>query len=144
MTVDSEAIFALAEATENRAEALEQLSGAMATAWVDERRPGCSSSPAAWAGRSGSARGHARALLRLDPARAGDRRALRRRQAPASARCPRARCSRSPTAASPGRERFRPDITFVEDDALPAIRTPDEGAHCLRRLASLVQPRIVR
>jgi glutamine---fructose-6-phosphate transaminase (isomerizing) len=32
MTVDSEAIFALAEATENRAEALEQLSGAMATA----------------------------------------------------------------------------------------------------------------
>src|SRR6188472_2615733 len=40
MTVDSEAIFALAEATENRAEALEQLSGAMATAWVDERRRG--------------------------------------------------------------------------------------------------------
>ena len=40
MTVDSEAIFALAEATENRAEALEQLYGAMATAWVDERRPG--------------------------------------------------------------------------------------------------------
>ena len=36
-------------------------------------------------------------------------------------------------------ERFRPDTSFVEDDVLPAIRTPDEGAHCLRRLASLVQ-----
>src|ERR671935_1676981 len=38
MTVDSEAIFALAEAHEGRAEALEQLPGSMATAWVDERR----------------------------------------------------------------------------------------------------------
>ena len=36
-------------------------------------------------------------------------------------------------------ERFRPDTSFVEDDVLPAIRTPDEGAHCLKRLASLVQ-----
>src|SRR5919198_3593282 len=40
MTVDSEAIFALAEAHEGRAEALEQLCGSMATAWMDERRPG--------------------------------------------------------------------------------------------------------
>src|SRR5438034_3203846 len=40
MTVDSEAIFALAEAHEGRAEALEQLRGSMATAWIDERRPG--------------------------------------------------------------------------------------------------------
>src|SRR5438093_7908773 len=40
MTVDSEAIFALAEAHEDHAEALEQLRGSMATAWIDERRPG--------------------------------------------------------------------------------------------------------
>src|SRR5205823_3404645 len=39
MTVDSEAIFALAEAHDGRPEALEQLRGSMATAWLDERRP---------------------------------------------------------------------------------------------------------
>ena len=37
MTVDSEAIFALMEATEGDHRALEQLYGAMATAWLDER-----------------------------------------------------------------------------------------------------------
>src|ERR687897_973038 len=59
MTVDSEAIFALAEASENRAEALEQLYGAMATAWVDERRARllCPRPPAgAGAPRSGTGR----------------------------------------------------------------------------------------
>ena len=39
MTVDSEAIFALAEHAEGRPEALEELLGAMATGWFDERRP---------------------------------------------------------------------------------------------------------
>ena len=37
MTVDSEAIFALAEHAEGSPEALEELYGAMATAWLDER-----------------------------------------------------------------------------------------------------------
>src|SRR5262249_49374324 len=40
MTVDSEAIFALAEAFDGSAEAFEQLRGSMATAWLDERLPG--------------------------------------------------------------------------------------------------------
>src|SRR5687768_6870725 len=40
MTVDSEAIFALAEHAEGHPEALEELHGAMATAWIDERVPG--------------------------------------------------------------------------------------------------------
>ena len=39
MTVDSEAIFALVDAYGVRAELLEQLHGAMATAWLDERHP---------------------------------------------------------------------------------------------------------
>ena len=101
MTVDSEAIFALAEASENRAEALEQLYGAMATAWVDERRPACSSSPAASAARSGSAAATVRSssprhCSRSRPSSATPTSASR------SARCPRARWSRSPTAASHG------------------------------------------
>src|ERR1043166_3887709 len=37
MTVDSEAIFALAEASGNDPRALEQLNGSMATAWLDDR-----------------------------------------------------------------------------------------------------------
>src|SRR3954471_2669773 len=37
MTVDSEAIFALAAHSRNSAQALERLRGAMATSWVDER-----------------------------------------------------------------------------------------------------------
>src|SRR3954464_10005351 len=40
MTVDSEAIFALAEGTDGSAKALEQLRGSMATAWLDDRHPG--------------------------------------------------------------------------------------------------------
>src|SRR5436190_19388795 len=39
MTVDSEAIFAVAAHSRNDARALERLRGAMATAWVDEREP---------------------------------------------------------------------------------------------------------
>src|SRR6476660_6922461 len=39
MTVDSEAIFALAAHSRNDARALEHLRGAMATAWVDAREP---------------------------------------------------------------------------------------------------------
>src|SRR5919199_1889304 len=39
MTVDSEAIFAVAAHSGNEARALEELRGAMATAWIDEREP---------------------------------------------------------------------------------------------------------
>src|SRR5256714_11392337 len=40
MTVDSEAIFALAAHSRNDAHALERLRGALATGWLDEREPG--------------------------------------------------------------------------------------------------------
>ena len=40
MTVDSEAIFALAAHSRNEPAALEALLGSMATAWLDEREPG--------------------------------------------------------------------------------------------------------
>src|SRR3954462_6825581 len=39
MTVDSEAIFALAAHSRNDARAFEELHGSMATAWLDEREP---------------------------------------------------------------------------------------------------------
>src|SRR5215471_16216920 len=40
MTVDSEAIFALAAHSRNDPRALEELAGSMATAWLDQREPG--------------------------------------------------------------------------------------------------------
>src|SRR6478736_3937871 len=40
MTVDSEAIFALAAHSRNEPRALEHLRGALATGWLDEREPG--------------------------------------------------------------------------------------------------------
>src|SRR5438477_31752 len=40
MTVDSEAIFALAAHSRNEPRALEALAGSMATAWLDQREPG--------------------------------------------------------------------------------------------------------
>src|SRR5579862_2600241 len=55
MTVDSEAIFALAAHSRNDARALERLRGAMATVCLDEREPGTvlaarGSPPPLWAG----------------------------------------------------------------------------------------------
>lgn len=137
MTVDSEAIFALAGATENRAEALEQLYGAMATAWVDERRPGLlflarGVGRPLWLGRGQRGIFFASTLLALETVEryAGVR--LQKREVPEG----------TMVALADGRvawtERFRPDNSFVEDDVLPAVRTPDEGAHCLQRLAALV------
>src|SRR5215204_4270165 len=79
MTVDSEAIFALAEVTENRAEALEQLSGAM---------------PAAWDARSGSAEAAGRPSSAPPSSRSRPSSAMRACGS-RSARCPRARWSRS-------------------------------------------------
>jgi hypothetical protein len=40
MTVDSEAVFAVAAHSPNEARAFEVLRGSMAAAWLDERRPG--------------------------------------------------------------------------------------------------------
>ena len=35
------------------------------------------------------------------------------------------------------RERFRPDLDYVEDNPLPSVRAPQEREFCLRRLAAL-------
>ena len=138
MTVDSEAIFALAEASANRAEALEQLYGAMATAWVDERRPGVlflarGVGRPLWLGRGQRELFFASTLLALETVERYAEVRLQKREVPEG----------TMVALADGRvawtERFRPDSSFVEDDVLPAVRTPDEGAHCLKRLAALVQ-----
>ncbi|HEY8316902.1 MAG TPA: hypothetical protein VIG35_08570, partial [Gaiellaceae bacterium] len=34
-------------------------------------------------------------------------------------------------------ERFRPDLGYTDPVALPAVRAPQEGVSCLKRLAAL-------
>jgi glucosamine 6-phosphate synthetase-like amidotransferase/phosphosugar isomerase protein len=125
MTVDSEAIFALAAHSGNEARALERLHGSMATAWLDEREPE----------RLFAARGLGRPLwLGEGPAGAflaSTSLALEVLEHYCALRL-RKRELREGTlvALQAGevvrRERFRPQA-FVEDDALPSIRAPHEG-----------------
>jgi glucosamine 6-phosphate synthetase-like amidotransferase/phosphosugar isomerase protein len=135
MTVDSEIIFALAERSRGRtARALEQLVGSMATAWLDEERPELL--VARGMGRplwTGVARGafffastsHALELveryadieLRVRELTLGTVLAVDRGRIAA-------------------RDRFRPDMSFVEEE-LPAVRAPQERDAALRRLAAL-------
>jgi glucosamine 6-phosphate synthetase-like amidotransferase/phosphosugar isomerase protein len=137
MTVDSEAIFAVAEASGNRSDALEQLYGAMATAWIDERRAGVlflarGVGRPLWVGRGSRETFFASTEGALDTVAryAGVR--LQKREVAQGAML----------ALADGRvawtERFRPDESFVEQTALPAVRAPHEGEHCLQRLAALV------
>ena len=136
MTVDSEAIFALAAHSRNDARAFESLRGAMATAWLDERERGVvflarGSGRPLWIGegRDGVFFASTKLALEVVERYCGIR--LRKKEL------------REGTwlALRDGRvdrrERFRPDLEYVEPDPLPAVRAPGEGAFCLTRLAAL-------
>jgi glucosamine 6-phosphate synthetase-like amidotransferase/phosphosugar isomerase protein len=136
MTVDSEAIFALAAHSRNDPSALEALAGSMATAWLDQREPGTLFAARGvgrplWLGRGRDevffastraaleiASEYTQVKLRLSEVRDGTFLALRDGRVARTAR-------------------FRPDRSFVEDKALPAVRAPAERAYCLRRLAAI-------
>ena len=102
MTVDSEAIFAIAAHSRNDARALEHLRGAMATAWLDEREPDVvfvarGSGRPLWVGE-----GREGVFFASTRDRARGRRALLRTQAAQARGAGRARGSRSRTAGSAG------------------------------------------
>jgi len=135
MTVDSEIIFALAERSRGRtAEALQQLCGSMATAWLDEGRSELLLARGLgrplWVGK----RKHelffasTRVALELVESYAGIR--LRKSELPEG----------TVVAVEHGRivsrDTFRPDRSFQEEP-LPAVRAPDEARSCLERLATL-------
>ena len=136
MTVDSEAIFALAAHSRNDARALETLRGAMATGWLDEREPGVvfvarGSGRPLWVGEGRDGVFFASTRLALEVVERYCRIRLRKREL------------REGTwlALRNGeivrRERFRPDLEYVEDDPLPAVRAPGEREFCLTRLAAI-------
>ena len=136
MTVDSEAIFALAAHSDNVAKALERLRGAMATAWLDERRPdeiflARGVGRPLWVGEGrnevffASTRGalevverYCRIRLRKHEVHSGNLLTLK-------------------DGAVVRRERFRPDLDYIEARPLPSVRAPAERDFCLTRLAAL-------
>jgi glucosamine 6-phosphate synthetase-like amidotransferase/phosphosugar isomerase protein len=135
MTVDSEAIFALVEAHEGRPEALEELRGSMATAWLDERRPGTvflarGVGRPLWIGEGREELFFASTKAALEVVERYLQLRFRKREVPEG----------TIVIAAQGRQverdRFRPDRDF-EERQLPAVRAPHEGVSCLRQLAAL-------
>ena len=135
MTVDSEAIFALAEAAEGHAAALEDLRGSMATAWIDERRPGTvflarGVGRPLWIGEGREELFFASTKAALEVVEKFLRLKLRKREIPEGTVVVAAE------GRELGRERFKPDRNF-EESPLPAVRAPQEGLSCLKQLAAL-------
>ena len=135
MTVDSEAIFALAEREWSRASALEQLYGSMASAWMDERVPdvvfiarGIGRPLWVGEGRRELFFGSTREALDLAERYAGLH--LRKREV----------AEGTLLALADGNivraEAFEPDRSFRERP-LPAVRAPEERRSALARLAAL-------
>jgi glucosamine 6-phosphate synthetase-like amidotransferase/phosphosugar isomerase protein len=136
MTVDSEAIFALAAHSRADAQAFEELRGAMATAWFDERaadvlylargvaRP-------LWVGSGKHILFFASTKAALEVVERFARLKLRKQEVQEG----------TFLAVRDGevvrRERFRPDHAFVEEDPLPLVRAPGEFEACLTALAAL-------
>jgi glucosamine 6-phosphate synthetase-like amidotransferase/phosphosugar isomerase protein len=136
MTVDSEAIFALAAHSRNDANALESLQGAMAAAWLDEREPGTvfvarGSGRPLWLGRCRDGVFFASTRLALEVVEEYVGVKLRKRELPEGMWL----ALRDGIVAR--RARFEPDLDYVESDPLPAVRAPGEGVSCLNRLATL-------
>jgi len=135
MTVDSEAIFALAAHSRADARAFEELRGSMATAWLDERSPDTvyaargTGRPLCIGRGEGSVffastkcaleivERYARVKLRKHVVREGTLFVLRHGEV-----VHRARCTAHP---------------YEEEDPLPAVRAPREAEACLSALAAL-------
>jgi glutamine phosphoribosylpyrophosphate amidotransferase len=136
MTVDSEAIFAIAAHSRNDARALEHLRGAMASAWVDERESGVlflarGTGRPMWVGEGREGVFFASTKLALEVLEHYCALALRKRQVREGTLL----ALRDGEIAA--RHRFKPK-RYVEDDPLPAVRAPGERESCLSRLELLL------
>jgi glutamine---fructose-6-phosphate transaminase (isomerizing) len=137
MTVDSEAIFALAEHSEGTPEALEELYGAMATAWLDERAASIlflarAAGRPLWIGTGGKELFFASTRDALEVLERSIRRTLRKREVDEGT------LLRIEDGRVAGTARFQPDRSYVEETILPSVRAPHEGASCLERLAAIL------
>jgi len=136
MTVDSEAIFALIERRPGEIAVLEELRGAMATAWLDERDPATlhlarGIGRPLWLGRGRRELFFASTRAALELVELTLRLRLRLGELREG------RVLRVAEGEIAHRARFRPDRSYVEDNVLPAVRAPQEGASCRERLAAI-------
>jgi glucosamine 6-phosphate synthetase-like amidotransferase/phosphosugar isomerase protein len=135
MTVDSEAIFALAAHTDADPRALEALCGSMASAWLDERRERSlflarGVGRPLWVGSGDDGLFFASTRLALEVLEGYLRVELEKRELDEGTLLEVA------GGREAVREAFEPNRAFKET-ALPAVRAPGEGAFCLARLATL-------
>ncbi len=135
MTVDSEAIFAIAAHTQGSAGALESLRGSMATAWLDEREPSLlfvarGAGRPLWLGEGRDGTFFASTELGLDVLKRFVGVSLQKREL----------AEGTLVVLEHGEvveeSRFAPDRRF-EETPLPAVRAPHEGSFCLERLAMI-------
>jgi glucosamine 6-phosphate synthetase-like amidotransferase/phosphosugar isomerase protein len=136
MTVDSEAIFALAAHSRNDPRALEALAGSMAAAWLDSREPGTVFAARGvgrplWLGQGSDEVFFASTRAALEVVERYLRLRLRKRELREGTFL----ALRDGGVAC--RASFRPDRSYVEETALPAVRAPGEADSCLRRLAAI-------
>ena len=136
MTVDSEAIFCLAAHSENDPRALEQLTGSFATAWLDERVAGTvfvarGAGRPLWLGAGKHELFFASTKTALEVVEQYAAVKLRKREVKMGTflGLRHAKVERD--------ARFRPDLSYEDPVALPAVRAPQEGLFCLERLAVL-------
>ena len=135
MTVDSEAIFALAEAHDAAPKAFEQLCGSMATAWLDERRTGTlflarGVGRPLWIGTARDELLFASTKAALEVVERFLKLKLRKHEVAEGT------LAVVENGEVVKKHRFRPDRDF-EERALPAIRAPHEAQLSLARLAAL-------
>ena len=136
MTVDSEAIFALAEAERGRSRVLEELCGSMAAAWLDERTPDVlfvarGVGRPLWVGHGEDGTLFASTEFALEMVEDYLGLELEKDEVEEG----------TLIGLDSGRtvmhERFSPDRAF-EERTLPAVRAPHERASCLRLIAAIV------
>ncbi len=138
MTVDSEAIFALAAHSRNDVSALEALDGSMAAAWLDEREPGLlfvarGVGRPLWIGEGASGVFFASTAHALEVLEHYCALKLRKREVREGTLV----ALREGKVVRRARFKARP---YDERDALPAVRAPEEREYCLRRLATIAAP----
>src|SRR6476469_2190038 len=136
MTVDSEAIFALAAHSQNDPLALEELTGSLAAAWMDSRVAGAifaarGAGRPLWIGAGRHELFFASTLRALEVVEQYAGVKLRKSEV-AEGTFLELREARVVRAAT-----FRHDVDYVDPIDLPTVRAPQEGASCLERLAVL-------
>jgi glucosamine 6-phosphate synthetase-like amidotransferase/phosphosugar isomerase protein len=136
MTVDSEVIFAVAEATRSSARRFEDFRGSLAAAWLDERQAKLlylarGTGRPLWIGTTRRELFFASTQHALEIAERYTGLRFRKRELPEGVLV----ALDGPRAVR--QERFVPDPSY-EADPLPAVRAPREGAFCLERLEAIL------